>query len=484
MHKNIGDNQLLFIAKALYYVDTLIPPIFSIKKILTKYMEYNLKSLLYSMLAVGLFSAMGCSKSSEIGLSLVEQEQSDILYTDTSTIVLTTQNAEPVETSNRTVMTCGSYADADWGESIASIYMNFRLNNTGAVFPNCVFDSLVLSLAYESSGHYGDLRVNKPTAMTQSWEIARVIENIEEGTAYKSDKTFTTDGNLLKANFQFRPNDTAKVVIGGTTLDPHLRIRLDDQAGIDLGEMFLDPQSTGIDIYESNTTFKDWFKGIHIRPSSSNPADGSIIRFKSKDLLTKLTLHYTDTSNGGSVAKVFEFLTNEDAEVVSSFEHTHPISLTDNLTTDTVVYVQGLDGLHTKIAFPFVQSLGNVIINKAELVIPVADTGTNTFPEPIQLVAKIKDLGGNLVVIDDVIRSISLSNSYFLFGGVLEDTGNKNFVYRMFISQEMQALVNGTTLEPAIYITLPSALDPERIQLMNEKGLNGAKLYLTYTKIQ
>lgn len=447
-------------------------------------MEYNLKSLLYGALAVGLFSAMGCSKPSEIGLSLVEQEQSDILYTDTSTIILTTQNADPVETSNRTIMTCGSYADAEWGESVASIYMNFRLENTGAVFPNCVFDSLVLSLAYQDFGHYGEFRTNKPAMVTQSWEIARVLENIEEGTAYDSDKTFMTDGNLLKSNFQFTPNDTAKVVVGGTTLDPHLRIRLDDQAGIDLGNLFLDPQSTGVQIYESNTAFKDWFKGLHIRPSSNNPADGSIIRFKSKDALTKLTLYYTDTSNGGSEAKVFEFLTNEDAEVVSSFEHTHPIDLTDNLTTDTIVYVQGLDGLHTKIAFPFVQNLGNVIINKAELVIPVADTGTSDFPEPIQLLAKIKDLGGNLVAIDDVITSINRAQSYFLFGGVLEDTGNKNFVYRMYISEEMQALVNGTTFESAIYLTLPSALDPERVQLMNEKGMNKAKLYLTYTKIQ
>ncbi|WMX15684.1 DUF4270 family protein [Aureispira sp. CCB-E] len=447
-------------------------------------MEYNLKSLLYSMLAVGLFSAMGCSKSSEIGLSLVEQEQSDILYTDTCTIKLTTQEADPIETSNRTVMTCGSYTDTEWGESVASIYMNFRLNNTGAVFPNAVFDSLVLSLAYEDVGHYGEFRTNKPATVTQSWEIARVLENIEEGTVYKSDKTFMTDGNLLKSNFQFKPNDTLKITSGSTTLDPHLRIRLDDQAGIDLGELFLNPQSTGVDIYESNTKFKDWFKGIHIRPSSNNPTNASIVRFKSKNALTKLTLHYTDTSNSGSVAKTFEFLTNEDAEVVSSFNHTHPTTLTDNLTTDTVVYVQGLDGLHTKVVFPYVGNLGNVIINKAELVFPVADTGTNAFPEPIQLVAKIKDLGGNLVVVDDIVTSINRAQSYFLFGGVLEDTGNKNLVYRMFISEEMQAIVNGTTLERAIYLTLPSALDPERVSLMNEKSIKGAKLYLTYTKIQ
>ncbi|BDS15166.1 DUF4270 domain-containing protein [Aureispira anguillae] len=447
-------------------------------------MEYNLKSLLYSMLAVGLFSAMGCSKSSELGLSLVEQEQSDILFSDTSTLILTTKEADPIGTSGRSFMVCGAYTDAEWGESIASSYMNFRLNSTGASFPNSVLDSLVLSLAYESYGHYGELRVAKPTVTNQVWEIARVVEDIEEATTYNSDHVFMTDGNLLKSNFQFNPNDTAKVTIGGTEFAPHLRIRLDDQAGIDLAKTFLDPQGTATGIYESNTKFKDWFKGIHVRPASNNPTNGSIVRFKSKDALTKLTLYYTDTSNNGSVAKTFEFLTNEDAEVVSTFQHTHPVDLTDNLATDTLVYVQGLDGLHTKVEFPNVGNLGNVIINKAELVLMVADTGNNEFSEPIQLVAKIKNSSNELVVVDDIATSIGKYGSYFVFGGVLENIGNHKFVYRMLISEQMQALVDGTTPEKAIYLTLPSALDPERIKLINHQGVNKAKLYLTYTKIQ
>lgn len=449
-------------------------------------MKYNLKSLLYSLLAVGLFSAIGCSKSSELGLSLVEQEQSDILFSDTSTVILTTKKADPIATSGRSVMVCGAYSDADWGESIASIYMNFRLNNTGATFPNSVFDSLVLTLAYDTYGHYGELRTNKPTATSQVWEIARVLEDIEESTDYKSNHTFQTDPNLLKSNFQFTPNDTSKVTVGSTTMNPHLRIRLDDQAGIDLGKMFMDPQGSAADIYESNTKFKNWFKGIQIRPASNNPSNGSIVRFKSKNALTKLTLYYTDTSNNGSAAKTFEFLTNEDAEVVSTFQLTHPVHLTDNLPTDTVVYVQGLDGLHTKVEFPNVGNLGDVIINKAELVLMLADTGTNEHPEPLQLVAKRKDASGNLVVIDDVITALNSSsgNSYYAFGGVLESIGSNKFVYRMFLSQQMQDFVDGTISDRSIYITLPSALDPGRVQLINHQGVNKAKLYLTYTKIQ
>ena len=103
-------------------------------------MKYISRSLLYTLWSVGLFSAMSCSESTEIGLSLVEQEPSDIIYTDTTTLIATTVEAAPTTTSNRTDMVCGSYNTTEWGESRASIYMNFRLRNTGATFPNCTLD--------------------------------------------------------------------------------------------------------------------------------------------------------------------------------------------------------------------------------------------------------------------------------------------------------------------------------------------------------
>ena len=448
-------------------------------------MKYNLKSLLYSMLAIGVLSAIGCSKSSELGLSLVEQEQSDIVV-DTIIPILTTIEAEPTQTYGRSHLVCGSYSDlnglGEWGESTASAYMNFRLTSTGASFPNTVFDSLVLTLAYEVYGHYGEFATTKPTTTAQSWDIVRVSEDILEDEPYKSDATFATS-DVLKANFQFYPNDTLAVMIDSIEYAPHLRIRLDDAAGIALGETFLHPQNADTIMYESNTAFKNWFKGIHIRPTPG-ANNNSIVRMKSKDALTKLTLHYTDTSNGGSTARTFEFLTNEDAEVVSTFSHIHPAALTDTTTTDTIVYVQGLDGLHTKIEFPNVGNLGNVIINKAELVVMVADTGTAEYREPIQLTAKIKDLNGDLVFVEDIGTSLVRVQSYLLFGGALEEINDsKTYLYRMHLAEQMQSIVNGTTLEPAIYLTTPSALDPERIKLINHQGINKVMFYLTYTRI-
>jgi hypothetical protein len=447
-------------------------------------MKHNLKSLLYGFLAIGVFSAIGCSKSSELGLSLVEQEQSDIISFVDSSLIFTTIVAEPTETQGRSHMVCGSYSTPEWGTSESSIYMNFRVPTTGVSFPNTRFDSLVLTLSYETYGHYGDLRKNKPTLAIQSWDVLRVAEDILENEPYTSNRTFITS-DVLKGGFQFTPNDTLSWSFGGVDYTPHVRVRLDDAAGLALGESFLHPQGADSIMYESNADFKSWFKGLHIRPTSGFVGNNSIVRMQSKAPMTKLTLYYTDTVGGGNTPQTFEFLTNEDAEVVSTFSHIQPFDLTDNTVTDTISYVQGLDGLHTKIEFPNVGSLGNVIINKAELIIMVADTGTEEHPEIIQLTAKIKDNSGALVFVDDIITSLLRLQSYLLFGGVFEEVNNtKTYLYRLRISEQMQAIVNGETSEKAIYLTTPSALDAERVKLFNHRGIHKAKLHLIYTKIE
>lgn len=445
-------------------------------------MNYISRSLLYTFCSVGLFSAISCSNSSEIGLSLVEQELSDIIYTDTSSLIATTVDAQPTTTSNRTSMICGSYNTTEWGEVKSSVYMNFRLRNTGSTFPNSTLDSVVLTLAYESFGHYGELLVNKPTTTTQVWEVARMVNELQDGTEYKSDVTFNTEPALLKSNFLFNPNDTAIVLVDGQVVAPHVRIRLDDQAGIDLGNMLLNPQGAAANIYASNTDFKNWFKGIHIRPAASNPATGSLVRLKAKDDLTKLTVYYTDNSSGTPVQKNFDFVTNEDSELVSAFDHTHPVELTDNLPTDTIVHIQGLDGLHTKIEFPYIGDLDRVIINRAELMFTLVDTGSVEYPNPFQIIAKVKDAGGDLVVTDDVVSSINNTQSYILFGGGLSIGDNGTLVYRISLSEELQNMVEGRTPENAIYLSVPSSLDPNQVRLYNEKAQLGAKLFLTYTR--
>lgn len=451
-------------------------------------MNKSIKSLLSISLAVGIISAIGCSKSSELGLSLVEQELTDIIYTDTLSLELSTvpaiKTAMYIPGSERSQMIVGAYTDPIFGEASASAYINFRLPRTNPSFDNCVFDSLVMSLAYESFGHYGSIKGDNTTP--QTWDVLQMSSPILEQN-YDSDATFSTS-RVLKSNATFIPQFRDSVINGTETLAPHVRIRLDNLGGTDLGDDFLNP--TDPTVYNSNTDFKSWFNGVYIRPTSG-ANNTSIVRLRAKDELTKLILHYTDNSSGTPEAKTFEFLTDEDSESISTFEHNYAgTAILNNNPLDTFVSLQGMDGVHTKIAFPTIANLGNVIINKAELVLTLRDTGTTEYSEPLQILAKSKTATNELELIDDVVSSIVQSqgvSSSVLFGGILERDpfSTDRFLYRLYISEYMQGLVEGNAFENAIYLTTPSALDAERIQLVNTKGsvTNRAKLYLTYTKI-
>jgi hypothetical protein len=449
-------------------------------------MTKSIKSLLSIGLTVGILSAIGCSKSSELGLSLVEQEQTDIVYTDTLTLELSTvpaiKTAMYIPGSERSQMTVGAYTDPTFGEAEASAYINFRLTRTNPTFVNCVFDSLVLSLAYESFGHYGSVEGTNNTPLT--WDILQMSSPILE-QEYDSDATFSTS-RTLKSGFLFTPQVSDSVLLGTELTPPHLRIRLDDLGGMNLGNEFLFPSDPTV--YNSNSDFKNWFNGLYIRPTSG-ANNTSIIRLEARNDFTKITIHYTDTTGGTAEAKVFEFLTDEDSESVSTFEHNYTgTTILNNNPSDTFVSVQGMDGVHTRIAFPTIDSLGDIIVNKAELVLNVSDTGSVEYYKPIVLLAKSKTSTNELELIEDIVSSIVQSNgtsSTALFGGIIEsDLGRNNFLYRFYISEYMQRLVEGAKMENAIYITTPSALDPERIQLVNQQATTGkAKLYLTYTKI-
>ncbi len=447
-------------------------------------MNNTIKSLLSALLIVGILSAIGCSKSSELGLSLVEQEQTDILANDTMALRLSTVLANKSNTYKRIQVVVGAYTDPIFGETAAAAYLNFRLTRTNATFTNCVLDSLVLSLAYEKYGHYGSIYNSSPSV--QTWDILQLSDPILEQD-YLSDATFST-GSVLKSGFTFTPHYKDSVYVGVDSVRtlPHLRIRLDDAAGLALGQEFLFP--TTANVYNSNVDFKNWFKGLKIMPSSS-ATNSALIRFRFKHYQTKLIVYYTDTTGGNSVPKTFNFLTDEDAESVSSFEHNYTgTSVLDTTTTDTIVYLQGLDGVHTKIGFPNIESLGDIIVNKAELVVMVQDTGTAEYPEPIQLIAKIKDASGKLVLIDDIVTSLVRTKSYLLFGGVLEKDKNapiKKYLYRFHLAEYMQAMVEGKASENAIYLTTASALDAKRIKLVKHNAAFAkAKLYLTYTKLK
>jgi hypothetical protein len=328
----------------------------------------------------------------------------------------------------------------------------------------------VLTLQYDSIGHYGG---NPESFGLQTWEVYRLNESITPGEDYFSDASFGL-GSLL-ATTNFFPQVFDSVYAQGAMRRPHLRIRLDDA----LGQELLSPDSA---IYENNTIFKSFLKGICIRPKAGT-SNSAIVRFLPTGSMSKLTLFYTDSSG---TARSYDYLNDSDAESTLQMEHNYAgTRVLENNTTDTVVYVQGINGVGVRLDFPFLDSLGEIIVNKAELYVYVAGEDDRNYPTPSQIFCLERKTDGSYLLVDDVSNSISRGslNPYLIFGGTLKQDGDLRF-FRMNISKFFQRLADNELDEKAVYIQTASVTDSGRMMLGNERsGTIKAKLYLTYTKI-
>ena len=411
-----------------------------------------------------------CSKPSELGLSLVEQDPADIMYTDTLSLDMQTVLTDPLISSARTRWICGSYVDPIFGKSTAGIYANFRLTSSNASFPDAIFDSLVLSLAYDSVGHYGG---NISQLGVQEWQVYRLLEDLDPDESYTSDINFLT-GDLL-ADFSFTPKVNEPVSVDDAARSPQLRIRLADS----LGQYLMQPDSA---IYSSNSVFKEAFKGVYIRPKT-NGQQSAMLRFLSESAYSKLTLYYTDSAG---VAQSYEYLMDDDAESVLNINHDYSnTGILQNNSTDSLVYLQGMNGVGVRLAFPHLANLGAIIVNKAELVIQVAEEQDRNFLAPDQLFCLEKTSSDGYLLIDDVTSSVNRnpSDPFRLFGGLIQYDDNQAY-FAMNLSEYLQRIVDQETEEAAVYIQTAAVTDTERMRIGNGQANSlQAKLFLTYTKI-
>ncbi|MCH2042613.1 MAG: DUF4270 domain-containing protein [Saprospiraceae bacterium] len=449
-------------------------------------MRFQTRLFIQYSLLLAVIMTTGCSKPSELGLTLVEQEQSSILFTDSIGLTLQTVTTPTQNTLNEVRLLIGEYDDPIFGKTTSSAYLNFSLPSTNVSFPNTTYDSLVLSLEFDTTGHYGEVLSN-PT--NQTWEVYRMESSIEINTDYNSDATFST-GQLLGSGFSFYPNYSDSIQIeedGSSKLRAaQLRIRLDDNFGQEL----LNP--TDPNIYSSNENFKNFFKGLLIQPVA-NANNNSLLRFRSSsnDIYTRLTLYYSETetdSNGvvNSVPKTYVYSSASDAESVIGIQHDYTTSnILDNNTTDTIVYVQGADGVGVSIDFSSLLDLGSISVNKAELYVYPVDGDTDEFPIPSQLVCKYELADGSLDFIDDIYTSFSRLGTYDLFGGILDKQDSNNNFYKMNISEYLQRVVNAETSNNKLYLQTVAVIDPSRVRLGNHNSTKyNSKLFLTYTKLQ
>lgn len=409
-----------------------------------------MKKLTYSafwMLALGCIALFSCNDPSEIGSDLLSGDQLDTEFTDTLTLKAhTVANDSFVVWGpgvNGTVFqnfAFGDFQDPVFGRSVASIFAQVVSDGSAPKFKAgvSVLDSIVLTLAYNTSLDYGKLDESF------TMEVYQMDEPLDVDEQYINSDSFSVKPTPLGAK-TFVPNLTDSLTVlepSGDTLKsvkvaPQLRIRLDDQ----LGNTILGMDS--LDVI-TDSSFLAAFNGIWLKPASQN---AGLLSFIMRSANTNLKLYYSDTT----AKKSYTFKVFSDNPVVLHQRNYYGGSAVENhlsqpgsTETDSVLFLQGLNGTNIEFEIPYIESLQGIIINKAELILPILNDDTGDYAPVSQIYAVEIATDTSVVVLDDIYYpSTGYPSSDFgdFFGGKV----TSNNTYSLNLASQLQRMIAGTS---------------------------------------
>jgi len=444
-----------------------------------------------------LISFFACTEPTLIGSDLLAEDQANLSFRDDIPVEVSTVTSEPVPTYNRFQSLqlehylLGELQDEQFGTSTASLYSQIA-RGVGNPGTEIVVDSLILSIAYDTIGQYGDL--TQPIEL----EVFRVTEPMDPDADYNSDQVFATDPMPIGSASIVPSFDSVQIInyIGDepiTTREvPHIRIPLD----IAFADLLVEDPS----IYQSDTTFRDFLQGLYVRPSSSS---NGVVPLTFNSSISRLTLYYSFRVRSIPTEYRFPFLFGQAR--VSQFEHDHEGAAANNQLNQSntdEIYVQSMGGLNLEVNFPNLSDLENTVVNKAELEFTVASTSiadTATFPVVEQLIVTHIQNGERIAIADvrnAIFGSVPINSD--IFGGVPikeEVNGQTVLKYRINISSHFQDIISNNAASSIIITSgtdefglyFPITPKAERANQVIFYGSNhpdfAPKLNLTFTNL-
>ncbi len=432
-------------------------------------------SLIYFLLFVG-----SCSEPDEIGMDFIEDTLDvEVLNIPVNPITIKGDSV-PTNVSSRNLL--GALNDPVFGTTTASIYTDFRLMERDInLGDDLKLDSVVLVMYYASE-YYGDEGI---TYMIKVHELEEKIES-EDGIFYSNFKYQYKENPAVEVLKHINPKDS--VIVDSELVIPQLRINLPEE----FGERLLD--ASGTEHFADNEAFIEFFKGFYIRVSkqiSSLQSKGLIAYF---DLVqptnltsySNITLYYT--SGDESKSQMFPISQNSNrlTSVDICYENANELlkkqiennGEIDGEVSDSLIFLQSLSGVNILLEFPQIDSLakeGNIIINKAKLILPVEDKDEfylNYFPPPERILVLKREEDGDLSHIVD--------SNFDYFGGTYNEDDNK---YEFNITQYFQELLeNPESNRGVVLIPTRAHSNANRVVLRGPShSKDPLKLKLLYT---
>ncbi len=330
-------------------------------------MKYKLLPLVaFLLIALVALLWMSCNKPTPFGAELLDDQVADYAFSDNVEVKCTVEREDSVVTSTTaSYYLCGELNDPIFGKSSAELFTQLRLDNLDPGFDpsKMTMDSVVMYLAYNSAGVYGD------TLQPQTLRVLRVDDN----NIIRYDKNYYSTNQLPASNevgrvdnFLPRPRTKKDSLFSTTTNAPYLRVKLDDNFGREL--LGMDSLKTAAD-----TSFWEALRGLKIVTSTQGASPGAVLAFNLEDqAFSRVRLYYS--INGDTVPRVFDYFFAGGRKFV---HYTHDYAGTPAGTklgqqSDDLLYVQGAQGIRLKLEFPTANTLNKIIVNRAELEFTVA----------------------------------------------------------------------------------------------------------------
>ena len=414
-----------------------------------------------------------CTDPLEVGAELLDEDRANVGFTDTLKLQVRTEPADSVRAFSPGVgaisrFLFGRTENDYFGITEAALYFEpLLLRDLGGnpvdfiTDPAAILDSVVLVLPIDSSGIYGYVDGQFGVEVYEVTEAMEPVE-VDGSLSFFSNVSFETNPMPLAATTFFpdyRDSVFVKKEVDFATLDtvdlrrPHVRVRLDDA----FGQRFLQQDTS---VYQNDSTLLDFFKGLYVKPTGVSPG---IMNFSMNRSWAGVYFYYRIADDTLS----YSLEAGSIGRRISQYKHTYDGYVAGDyvnnpLANDSLMFIEGLQGLRLAIEVPGLQAFSDKVINKAELELTVAvpeDYNIFQFPLPEQIIALRENEDGDLEAIGDV--TVLPNDLEIYFGGQPEEEDGRR-LYRFNLSIHTQYIINGSEPQTIYLQILPRAGNASR----------------------
>jgi hypothetical protein len=404
-------------------------------------------------LLISLFILSGCQETESIGLDVDASTAINGSFIDTLSIYASTVKEDSIITNSLEQYPLGYLNDPIMGKTTADIAMSLTLDPPGLSFgTDPVLDSAVLVLYYGKEFH-GD------STSKFKVEVHQLTKELNPNTTHYNTQSVQANNTVIGSKFSsFNLKDSVRVIelVKGKpdvqkTKPPHMRIQLDKDF---INSNLINLSSASL---ASNTELNKAIKGFYLKVNKTQTTGKGGIAFFNLTDSSRLEVYYKSNNGTEIDTNLHKFpIKNNSSPVIASFNHDYSgTAIQTQLNNPNIIFdntfVQGLAGLRTKLNFPYLdklKSLGNITINKAELIVNVVG-GTDGFKPSPRLLLYQTDIAKQRQFIPDFGVNPVVSMTDRDFGGFY-DSSNKR--YKFVITTYLQDILRGRTKQYDTYI--------------------------------